>query len=369
MRRKVHVMTTEQTDIVSLSGKLQVIDALLIKALKISEVSQIARIEIQLRKYIWSEWEALRESAALAARASFVGGGKAAGIERAVGIVMGRWFPKVKSRYSKDFAKVYYLSRNALWKKVRTGTKFSLAYREGEVPLFEPVQKAGDDFSFGIEPDFDLVDRRAVEALTREQLFWIGEHYDKNISDSIKDVATKVMLEAGLGRDIAANMLRQLIFEKLGWVKTPFGFGGSSAQYFEMIVANAVTTARSHGHLRTMVDLEVSKYEIVNPMDSRTCPVCSHMNGKQFTVEQGMGIANAELKAKTPDAVKKAHPWISAEELRDISPSKGQVSKADSDKLAAAGIACPPFHGRCRCVITVVLDKNDLKRVFERKPL
>lgn len=359
-------MPMSPNSISGVSLRMLAIDMLLAKALKISEVSQIARIEIQLRKYLWIEWEQLRRPAAQAAKSAFSHSKNPRQVETAVGRVMGKWSTLVKSRVQKDIERVYYLSREALWKKVRTGTKETLAYGEGQVPIFQPVKKA-DEETFPIRPEFNVVDRKAVEDLKREQLFWIGDHYDKNVSDSIKSVAAKVMLEAGLGRDVAAKLLYDLVFEQLGWVKTPFGFGGSSAQYFEMVVANAVTTARAHGHLRSLADLEVSKYEIVNPMDSRTCPVCSHMNGKQFTVDQGMKVATAELKAKTPDAVKEAHPWIGPDELKEISPSAGQVSKSDSDKLAAEGLCLPPFHGRCRCVITIVKSDEDLVRVFSRR--
>lgn len=359
-------MTTVTSDIASISLRMQAVDSLLIKALKISEVAQIARIEIQLRKYIWSEWESLRRPAAQAAKSAFLHGSNPGEIEQSVDRVMQRWEKAVRGRVQKDIEWVYYLSREAIWKKVRTGSKASLAYDKGEVPLFEPVEKAGDE-ELGANPEFNVVDRRAVEDLRRQQLFWIGEHYDKNVSDSIREVAEKVMLEVGLGRDIAGKMLQQLILEQLGWVKTPFGFGGSSAQYFEMVVANAVTTARAHGHLRSLSDMGVTRYEIQNPMDSRTCPVCSHMNGKRFTVDQGVAVMRDEQKAKNPQGIKNAHPWVSAEELISISPQPGNVGEKDSGKLASAGICIPPFHGRCRCVVTIVLDDKDLKRVFSRR--
>jgi hypothetical protein len=75
------------------------------------------------------------------------------------------------------------------------------------------------------------------------------------------------------------------------------------------------------------------------------------MDGKVFTTTQGLQQVEEELNAKSPDAVKAAHPWHTPKQLKEISPTpnriKGPEGDRDSQKLAGAGFSLPPFHFRC----------------------
>jgi hypothetical protein len=114
--------------------------------------------------------------------------------------------------------------------------------------------------------------------------------------------------------------------------------------------------ARAHGQTRSFQAAMVTRAEVTNPMDERTCPVCSHMNGKIFEVRHLVDNMEEELAAETKGAVKKAHPWMSVSKLKELSPRAGNVSAADSARLAREGIAQPPYHFRCRCVLDISVE-------------
>lgn len=331
--------------------RLVLADEIVSKALGISELSQMARYEQRLRQYINKKWDTRREQAAKKAGSLTKAGKTAKQVSAAVGKIMNQWSKDVTPRFNRDIASIYKLARKAGMKKGKKKSKGSLAY---DTPNFtEQVQKAKAE----VAVSFDLADQEAIAALAERNTFWIGTHYDENISAAVAETSSATILEAGASRSVAAVAMVERIRDVLGHVPTPGGFNGTSVQYFEGLTSNAATVARAFGQMRSFGDIGITRYTIANPQDSRTCKVCSHMDGKVFNVEQGYSQMSAELGASSPDDIKQIHPWMNHSQLTAISSRPGAVSGragvADSRALAAAGLSLPPFHFRCRCAVDV----------------
>lgn len=331
------------------------IDDLLTKALRLSEVARIARLETQLRRYLLAKWnahsrKAVREAAVLATQLK-----PASVIAKAVEKEMDKWAKEVLPRHIETQQKIYRLARTAGWKKANKKTTASLAYSTEN--LTEVVAKAEPIYS-EILPAFDIADGEAMAALGEHQTFWIGEHYDENIGRTIADTTKTTMVEAGKNRKVAGELMRERLTASLGVFTTPAGWHGSAAQYFEGVAANAATTARAFGQMRSFQDYGVVKYEWNAINDRRTCTRCAHLDGRVFTVEQGMGVMERELGARTPAGVKRVHPFIGGSaadmtRLLSLAPTKGRGPMKESAALAGAGISMPPLHGRCRCTCDI----------------
>jgi hypothetical protein len=206
---------------------------------------------------------------------------------------------------------------------------------------------------FRVATSFNVEDQAAIRALRRDVVFWTGTHYEKNVRAALRKTVDDVMIRGGQDRTRAGRSIREAIENELGHATTPSGWRGSQAAYFESLAANTATVARVNGSLTSFRRAGITRYEITNPRDERTCPVCGHMDGKVFTVSQGEAVAGAVADAKDPDEVRVAHPWLRAGALRDISPKPGPQGGADARNLAAAGFCLPPFHFRCRCTVDV----------------
>lgn len=63
------------------------------------------------------------------------------------------------------------------------------------------------------------------------------------------------------------------------------------------------------------------------------------MNGRVFSVAEGMEKIKSVLDIDDPEEFKNAMPW------GNFDPQSG------NDALMSQGRAIPPFHGRCRCVV------------------
>lgn len=329
--------------------RLRASDTLVAKAAKLFEVAQIARLEVRLREYLEAKWQARAEEAAARARARTLAGDAPANVARAVDAVMEKWASDVEAIFTRDLGAIYNLAFIAGWRKATGRTGASLQY-DGDDLRVTKAKKAD------VSSDFSLEDQGAVDALKRQNMFWVGKHYGDNVSKAVSQTARETIV-AGKSRRVAGEEIARRMREELGKVSTPSGYRGSARSYFEGVAANAATVARAFGQLNSFKAIGVTRYVIVNPLDERTCPVCGHMNGKVFEVKDGLAQMNRLIKAKSPEQVKKAHPWLSAGALKKVSPTpgliKGKAGKADSKRLADSGQALPPYHFKCRCTCDI----------------
>lgn len=357
-------------------------DEIVAKVLRISEVSRIARIEVNLREFIEAKWD-IRVAAAVKKASSMAAQLKPAGqIAAAIDRIMKQWAADVTTHFIREQTRIYKLAREAGFKKATRQTTAPLTYdspnatqMETGVPVapnpqVEAERSAGKKIpvikakpfvpkpKVEVVPSFDAADKAAITAMNKQQTFWIGRHYGKNVAGGIRDVTRGAMLEAGKDRVAAGTLMAERVKNRLGnIIKTPGGFIGSTKQYFEGLVANAATVARVQGQMRSFADIGITRYTISNPGGKRTCPVCLHVNGKVFETQQGLDQMHKDLAADTPDKVRAAHPWNTPKQVRNISPTPGRMTGTagtkDSAALAGAGMSLPPFHFRCRCTVDI----------------
>lgn len=326
-------------------------DRQIAKALVLTEVAQIARTEVRMREFLTAKWRVRADQSAKRAGAIFAGGGTLSAGYAAIDKIMGRWDEEVAPRYGKDIEDVYFLARDAGWKKANGQTSASLQY---STPNFteqlEKVEKAKRKKRVAqSKPSFDLFDEQAVLQLQDDQMLWIGLHYEKNVRDSIREAVKPGLIE-GLGRVEAGKKVSEALSKQLRKVTVPGGFNGTDAKYFEGLAANTATAGRVRGQVRSFVDIGVTRYEIVNPMDVRTSAICQFMNGRIFTIPEATSMIQSESGATDPEQVKNAHPWMSQANASKIHGAGGDRA------LAKAGLALPTYHFRCRTTVDISTD-------------
>lgn len=332
---------------------LVAVETIIAKTINVSEVSQIARAEKRARDLMNDAWDDALRDAINKMIPALLGTSTLEKVMNVADAILNHWADDVVERYLDELERAYYLARTAAWKKATGQINTSLQYDMPELKTIKKAVKKPPPLKYAtMKPSFDLADEAAVGAMKAKEVFWIGDYYKKGVKPSIRKAA-KGVIETGRGRSWGAEQLRHHLRETGTKVIVPKGFTGTSRQYFKGVVANAVTVARVQGQMRSFIDLGVTRYEIVNPLDERTCEVCSHMNGKIFTIEHGIKVMEAEIAATNPAGVKKAHPWMHGKELKQISPKAGAVGMKDAQKLADAGFSLPPFHFLCRCTADV----------------
>jgi hypothetical protein len=336
-----------------LCNGIEMVEAIINKAAGVSEVAQIARIEVLDRQFMMARWNAKARKMVKAVTPMLLGSGTLQQVMAKVDSIFAEWEPEIRTKHYNSIERAYKLARIAAWKKTTSQIKGSLQYNIPNTDQSSVAKAAKSKATYAaLKPSFDLADIAAVDALKHKEAFWMGKHH-KHIQGPIREAARQVI---ETGRSATQGAVGLSLSKAASKVEIPSLFYGTQRQYLEGVVANAVATARVQGQLRSFIDLGVTRYVIVNPVDERTCPVCAHMEGKTFTITNGISVMEAETAATTPAGVKSAHPWYNEKELKGISPNPGSVGQKDADVLAAKGYSLPPFHFRCRCTIDMSVE-------------
>jgi hypothetical protein len=338
---------------------LAISDQLVAKALVVSEVAQIARSEMRMRQHLTNHWRVRADQAAKVAERAVASGAKLEAALTAVDGVMDKFPGDVKKGFFKELDTGYYLAREAGWKKGTGRSKASLSYQIANFTQQiadgkETVHKANKkQREATVVPVFDLVDERAIKDLHDDQMIWVSRFYRKEVRRALRDTVRPALVE-GLGRTAAGKRVRETLEHQFRNFAIPRGYKGSDAGYFEGLAANTMTTARVRGQIRSFDDLQITTYQIVNPDDERTSLICRHMNGKTFQTSMAVKHIEKLSGAKNPQFVRENHPWLTYQQLLEISPKMGDAGAKDSKALAAAGLPLPTYHFRCRTTVDAI---------------
>ena len=91
-------------------------------------------------------------------------------------------------------------------------------------------------------------------------------------------------------------------------------------------------------------DNSISHYQVANPWDQFTCPVCKRLYGVIYDVKSAKAQVMKMSSLVDPDELKSLFPF----------PRTADVDRATADEIRQAGFLVPPYHGRCRCEINYV---------------
>lgn len=134
-----------------------------------------------------------------------------------------------------------------------------------------------------------------------------------------------------------------------GRVLHPFSSFMDSAgkSYFNITSSLHTSRVSAYGFTAEAAVLGVTEYQLSEQLDGRTCPVCRRMHGKTFKVKDARALLDIVTRTTDPDDLKQLQPWPgqdakSLKELEDLS----------NDELVARGWHIPPFHPRCRGLLT-----------------
>lgn len=209
----------------------------------------------------------------------------------------------------------------------------------------------------GVKVSFGLVDKAAIKAINRHQVFWVNGFYSKHLSERIRAVSEDVMLNQGLGSKAAGTVLKRALRRELGIVAggqtafadaVPARYAGNPDLYFRQVASTAAHQARTFAKVQQFDEAEITTYQLINPDDERTGKICQQMSGQVFSVQTGVKHMESILGAETPEDVKDIAPWLSGGELEKVLGTSKKGSDAATQKLVDAGAILPPFHGLCR---------------------
>lgn len=114
-------------------------------------------------------------------------------------------------------------------------------------------------------------------------------------------------------------------------------------------IASSLHTSRlsALGYVSEAEYMGVSVYQINEQLDGRTCPICAVTHGKQFKVSDARNLLDIVVRTQDPDELKNLQAWPKQDKA-----SVDSFSSMTADELVTNGWHIPPFHPRCRGLLS-----------------
>ena len=214
-----------------------------------------------------------------------------------------------------------------------------------------------------IGADFNAIDRRAVEYVTRANVLFVRDEYGRRLEDFGRRARLVVAcgLEEGWGRDDIGEDLSRAASAALVQ---------RASSYWNLVAASFVGESRSLSQISSYAEAGIERYMISAVLDEVTTDTCRFLDGKIIQTADALRTFERLENAEDPMALKSERPWVRARVGEDgqrhlVAGQKllavversglgarddhGSYSRALSGReLAPAGIGFPPFHGYCR---------------------
>jgi hypothetical protein len=227
--------------------------------------------------------------------------------------------------------------------------------------IYNNVKKAQSG-QLKIPWSFTQKDAKAIAALGKHQVFWVGNLYSEHLANRVSGITSDLMLDSGLGRKQAGKLLRRALERETGLVPggasgiashIPAQFAGNPDNYFIGVASTIAQQGRTFARMNTFVTANVKTYTLTNPGDERTGQICNQMNGQVFTVTSGVEHMEKILDASDPADVKKIAPWLTGSKVEQTLAGTKPGSPEATAALQGKGLLLPPFHFRCRTKVVV----------------
>lgn len=236
-------------------------------------------------------------------------------------------------------------------------------YKQAQTQVVEKAKKPQKTVE--VKPHFALPDEQAISASTEKMLMWLGDFTARELPETISTIVKEIIIANGADAVIAAQELEKALAAKFGFgsagaPSTPTAFKGDVHDYLGVVASYATSSASNIGAAYGLKELSITQFSIINPEDEKTCSLCVSMSGQVFETSDLISQIDSLMAATSIDGVKSIQPWAhTADEMSFIAglsaiPEPGkEISQPDKDKLVAAGFLMCPYHGRCRCGLSV----------------
>ena len=240
------------------------------------------------------------------------------------------------------------------------GTSYAEAVRKPVVEIQEAAYLMGAreaTWGTGVSFAWMLPDRKSLEVLNEDTLFWVGSHYGDNIQSSIRESLQKYFTGRYQRREVMWD-LKLALQEQLA---IPAKFKGTTDQYWDLLADHTCTKIREIGRVSGYEQAGIEIVKIKAVLDERTTQICRRMHGRIISVKTLRKQVDKYLdtcRTKDKEKIKKAWPWW------DDSKAEKLSMKDIQRNIKKGKIGLPPYHARCRTITVAEFKGREGDRIL-----
>ena len=231
----------------------------------------------------------------------------------------------INTQLGDDFAALVYEPTKAIIDRcVRLGLK-------------DTQVQAPTETSIGL---WGIEDQHLSSTIQKQQLFWIGNHFEADVRQSFTDTLSKA-IEQGYTKEMLADTL-----------KDQFGdIAENSSHYWQGLAEHTALRIREFGRLQGYKKAKANYYKLVVILDDRTSDICRALAAQErvYPLNDALEVMDNLMALDTKsnsldearDYIKAIAPWIKDDQIE---------YDTDMNPVGVSGTHTPfpPFHWKCR---------------------
>ncbi len=185
-----------------------------------------------------------------------------------------------------------------------------------------------------------IEDQHLSSTIQKQQLFWIGNHFEADVRQSFTDTLSKA-IEQGYTKEMLADTL-----------KDQFGdIAENSSHYWQGLAEHTALRIREFGRLQGYKKAKANYYKLVVILDDRTSDICRALAAQErvYPLNDALEVMDNLMALDTKsnsldearDYIKAIAPWIKDDQIE---------YDTDMNPVGVSGTHTPfpPFHWKCR---------------------
>jgi hypothetical protein len=227
--------------------------------------------------------------------------------------------------------------------EVRKDTKTFMekSYKYG---LNDAQKEVSSQIGIGL---FGTMESGQASTLSRQQNFWIGEHFNSDLSSKFSEEIFKA-----IDRGFTTHQLTDVLKNQFG------ALAQKGRPYWQGLAEHTSLRVREFGRLRGYEKAGAKGYILINPMDSHTSDICYALvsKGEVYPLSDALEIRDKLLAVEmnqgsldaARDQIKNLAPWVSEKDV---------IYDGNDEPIGVSGAHTPfpPFHWKCRTETAIVM--------------
>jgi SPP1 gp7 family putative phage head morphogenesis protein len=191
-----------------------------------------------------------------------------------------------------------------------------------------------------------IEDQHLSSTIQKQQLFWIGNHFEADIRQNFADTLSKA-IEKGYTKEMLADNLKDQFSD----------LANRSSHYWQGLAEHTALRIREFGRLQGYKKAKAKYYKLVVIMDDRTSDICRALaaQDKVYHLSDAIEVMDNLMALDTKsnslddarEYIKALAPWIKDDQIE-------YDSEMNPVGVSGAHTPFPPFHWKCRTT-TIIL--------------
>ena len=187
---------------------------------------------------------------------------------------------------------------------------------------------------------YGIADNHLASQIQKQNLFWIGNHFDADIQKGFMESLTKAIQE-GYTKEMLADLFKQQFGE----------IAQKSVYYWQGLAEHTALRIREFGRLEGYKKANARYYKLIIILDDRTSDICRALaaQDKVYPLNDALEVRDNLMALDTKSGslddareyIKALAPWVKEDQI---------VYDKEDNPIGVSGTHTPfpPFHWKCR---------------------